>query len=44
MTSETAVTPDAAVTMLFNAACACRFIAEAHDEAETPVFFLEVLP
>lgn len=41
---EVAVAPQSPVTLLFNAEFPGRFIAEAHDAAETPVFFLEVLP
>lgn len=41
---ETAVGPRSPVTLLFNAAFAGRFVAEAHDVNETAVFYLEVLP
>jgi len=41
---EVAVAPQSPVTLLFNAEFAGRFVAEAHDAAESPVFFLEVLP
>ncbi|MCW5717480.1 MAG: CopD family protein [Bauldia sp.] len=41
---EVAVAPQSPVTLLFNAEFPGRFVAEAHDAAESPVFFLEVLP
>ncbi|MGD9738811.1 MAG: copper resistance protein CopC [Bauldia sp.] len=41
---ETEVAPHSPVTVLFNADLAGRFVAEAHDVNESPVFFLEVLP
>ncbi len=41
---EVAVAPGSPVTVLFNANLAGRFVAEAHDAAETPVFFVEVVP
>ncbi|MCW5715721.1 MAG: hypothetical protein KIT43_14510 [Bauldia sp.] len=41
---EVTVAPQSPATLLFNAEFPGRFTAEAHDAAESPVFFLEVLP
>ena len=41
---EVAIGPRSPITILFNAAFAGRFVAEAHDADETPVFYLEVVP